>query len=76
MPCGYHALAPPVVDHALADLCAGAVETVKRAGGHVAEELCAIARKCRAKPVEYLIGRPAGFLAVLTMMGGTAPALF
>jgi hypothetical protein len=43
-----------VVDHALIDLCAGAVETVKGAGGDVAEELCAIARKCRAKPVEYL----------------------
>lgn len=50
----HHALAPPVVDQALRDLCARAVEAVEGSRRYVAEELRAILEKRGTEAIEDL----------------------
>src|SRR6476659_8654136 len=49
----HHALAPPILDHALRGRRAGPVVSVEGPTGEVEVELRAIGAKCLAKPIEY-----------------------
>src|SRR5699024_11955545 len=55
-----HALAPPVLDQALADLCSLAVEAVERPGGDVEIKLRAVLGECLARSEERRVGREGG----------------
>src|ERR1700720_787534 len=61
----YHALAPPVVDHTFRHFGSGTVETVERARGNVAVELCTIRSECGTKAIKHLDREAAGVLCGL-----------
>src|SRR3546814_7003635 len=60
-----HALPPPFLDQALADLRAVAVEAIERARGDIEVELRPVLGQCLAEPVEHLDGKTAGVAGLL-----------
>src|SRR5689334_754531 len=68
----HHALAPPVVDHSMRDLCAWTIKTGERTRCHFEEELRPICCQRGAEAVEHLDRRAIGFFWVLSINGGTA----
>src|SRR5262245_66682322 len=67
----HHALTPPIPNHGLGWLRAGAVVTVKRPRGKIVMKLDRLAATCACKSSNTCLGRPFGLEAVLTISGGT-----